>query len=617
MGGGLRHGPLVPALCLAALFHAAAATPTATPTLALGAGLPAEDDDPAEREHRFGAYSVLAINGVLMVAVLLNYAFLKFRCHYIPESVCTISVGAILGLTLQLSNSHIDEWYRLQPETFFLFLLPPIIFESGYNLNKGNFFSNLGSISLFAVVGTLISSLVVGLGCWVFGLLPFLDALMFGALISAVDPVATLAIFQSIDVDPTVHMLVFGESVVNDAVAVVLMRTLVVYHHEMYRHNFSWSLIFNSFGLFFLNFFASAFVGLVIALLTALIFKYLGIRQYPSLEFTLMCLLCYLPYVVADVMGLSGIMSILFAGIANSHYTFFNLSACTQVTTQQTFRMTASISETLVFAYLGLAIFQFSHRFDAVLVVVSVVLCLVGRALNIFPLSAIANRYRTNIKISGAHQIIMWFSGLRGAIAFSLALSMPRPPGDDVHRKILTTTLCIVVFSILVFGGGTLPLLYFLGTNGNPMRPAVMSKTAELGEAVEGSKAEGDAPGVIRSSAFSFDYWDDRFLKPTFRDRQTALSSDHLVEEMQILADRLQTSCAVEEDGAGAEDAEAEADFSGPDGWPLESAASPAVASARGWDSDPLHVLPGPSPLPESGRRSGPQSARTPIPKHD
>lgn len=67
---------------------------------------------------------------------------------------------------------------------------------------------------------------------------------------------------------------------------------------------------------------------------------------------------------------------------------------------------------------------------------------------------------------------------------------------------------------------------------------------------------------------------DDRFLKPTFRDRQTALSSDHLVEEMQILADRLQTSCAVEEDGAGAEDAEAEADFSGPDGVPPSSAAA-------------------------------------------
>ena len=81
-----------------------------------------------------------------------------------------------MGLVLKFSNSHVDEWYKLRPDTFFLFLLPPIIFESGYNLNKGNFFSNLGSISLFAVVGTLISSLVVGIGCWVASLNhPYLD----------------------------------------------------------------------------------------------------------------------------------------------------------------------------------------------------------------------------------------------------------------------------------------------------------------------------------------------------------------------------------------------------------------------------------------------------------
>jgi len=526
-------------LASCAAHVAANVTLTLTPTPVPNATLGYDDfDDPSEREHRFGAYSVLAITCVLVASVLLTYGFLKFHCHYIPESMCTISVGAILGLTLKLSKSHVDEWYRLQPETFFLFLLPPIIFESGYNLNKGNFFSNLGSISLFAVVGTILSTLVVGLGCWVLGLLPFLDALMFGALISAVDPVATLAIFQSIDVDPTVHMLVFGESVVNDAVAVVLMRTLMIFYRGHHRHTFSWPLISSSFGIFFMTFFASSLIGLASALLTALVFKYLRIRQYPSLEFTLMCLLCYLPYVVADVLGLSGIMSILFAGIANSHYTFFNLSAVTQVTTQQTFRMAATISETLVFAYLGMAIFQFQHDVDVPLIVVSLLLCLLGRAVNIFPLSALANRYRVH-KISRPHQVIMWFSGLRGAIAFSLALTMPDHPDGSTHAKILTTTLCIVIFSILVFGGGTLPLLWALGTV-ETLTPAVMSRTTELGDAVEGTRAESAPPLAARPSVFSFDYVDDRFLKPAFRHRQTALSSEHLVEEMQILADRLQ-----------------------------------------------------------------------------
>jgi len=85
---------------------------------------------------------------------------------------------------------------------FFLILLPPIIFESGYNLNKGNFFQNIGSILVFAILGTAISALVVGGGIYLLGLadvvypLTFVQSFAFGSLISAVDPVATLAIFQ-------------------------------------------------------------------------------------------------------------------------------------------------------------------------------------------------------------------------------------------------------------------------------------------------------------------------------------------------------------------------------------------------------------------------------------
>ena len=116
---------------------------------------------------------------------------------------------------------------------FFLVLLPPIIFESGYNLHKGNFFTNIGSILLFAIVGTAISALIVGGGIYVLGLadvvyrLNFVESFAFGSLISAVDPVATLAIFQALDVEPVLNMLVFGESILNDAVAIVLTTTVL------------------------------------------------------------------------------------------------------------------------------------------------------------------------------------------------------------------------------------------------------------------------------------------------------------------------------------------------------------------------------------------------------
>lgn len=120
-------------------------------------------------------------------------------------------------------------------ELFFFLILPPIIFEAGYNVKKKEFFSNFFTISLYAVIGTIISTLIIGYSVYLLGLMGIasidtsspLEALLFGALISAIDPVATLSILGSPDInaDPVCYSLVFGESVLNDAVAIVLFKT--------------------------------------------------------------------------------------------------------------------------------------------------------------------------------------------------------------------------------------------------------------------------------------------------------------------------------------------------------------------------------------------------------
>ena len=110
---------------------------------------------------------------------------------------------------------------------------PPIIFESGFSLHTREFFSNFGGICSLAFAGTAISTFTVGIFVWLCGVvgictsLPFLHALIFGALISATDPVTVLAIFQELGVNIDLYSLVFGESVLNDAVAIVMYRTLL------------------------------------------------------------------------------------------------------------------------------------------------------------------------------------------------------------------------------------------------------------------------------------------------------------------------------------------------------------------------------------------------------
>ncbi|KAA0202789.1 hypothetical protein HAZT_HAZT010463 [Hyalella azteca] len=185
----------------------------------------------AEKEH-LSSLSIFLILCILGLCVLLIFFMLKTKLHYLPESVACVIVGAFIGLVLKiLSSQNIANFQKeeaFSPTIFFLVFLPPIIFESGYNLHKGNFFQNIGSILVFAILGTIVSALVIGGGIYLLGKadvvyqLTFVESFAFGSLISAVDPVATLALFNALQVDPILYMLVFGESILNDAVAIVL-----------------------------------------------------------------------------------------------------------------------------------------------------------------------------------------------------------------------------------------------------------------------------------------------------------------------------------------------------------------------------------------------------------
>lgn len=291
--------------------------------------------------------------------------------------------------------------------------------------------------------------------------LNFSESFAFGSLISAVDPVATVAIFHALDVDPILNMLVFGESILNDAISIVLTTTVTQSANSpLYAKMTTGEAIFSALRTFCEMFFASAGIGVIFALISALLLKHIDLRKHPSLEFAIMLMFTYAPYVLAEGIHLSGIMAILFCGIVMSHYTHFNLSTVTQITMQQTMRTLAFIAETCVFAYLGLAIFSFKHQVELSFVIWSMVLCLIGRACNIFPLAYLVNKFREH-KITNKMQFIMWFSGLRGAISYALSLHLDLS-SDETRHVIITTTLIIVLFTTLVFGGSTMPLLKYL-----------------------------------------------------------------------------------------------------------------------------------------------------------
>ncbi|XP_036177975.1 sodium/hydrogen exchanger 8 isoform X3 [Myotis myotis] len=472
--------------------------------------LPVQTGEQAQQEEQSSGMTIFFSLLVLAICIILVHLLIRYRLHFLPESVAVVSLGILMGAVIKiiefkkLANWKEEEMFR--PNMFFLLLLPPIIFESGYSLHKGNFFQNIGSITLFSVFGTAISAFVVGGGIYFLGQadviskLNMTDSFAFGSLISAVDPVATIAIFNALHVDPVLNMLVFGESILNDAVSIVLTNTA----EGLTRKNMSdvsgWQTFLQALGYFLKMFFGSAALGTLTGLISALVLKHIDLRKTPSLEFGMMIIFAYLPYGLAEGISLSGIMAILFSGIVMSHYTHHNLSPVTQILMQQTLRTVA------------------------------------------------------------------FLCGLRGAIPYALSLHLDLEPMEK-RQLIGTTTIIIVLFTILLLGGSTMPLIRLMDIEDAKARrrnkkDVNLSKTEKMGNTVESehlselTEEEYEAHYIRRQDLKGFLWLDVKYLNPFFTRRLTQEDLHHGRIQMKTLTNKWYEE--VRQGPSGSEDEEQE-----------------------------------------------------------
>ncbi|KAH9595283.1 Sodium/hydrogen exchanger 7 [Schistosoma haematobium] len=210
-------------------------------------------------------------------------------------------------------NSLINNKATFDPEFFFNVLLPPIIFSAGYSMKRGYFFKNIGAVLTYAFGGTLLSALVVGTICYGFtrGItslsqtLRLSDCLLFGAIISATDPVTVLAIFSDLKVDVNLYALVFGESVLNDALAIALAQSIEKYG-SISAGNFDGHAFLSSVLNFFIMFGGSFVTGVSIGCVTSLLTKFTHIKEHPLLETALFVLMSYSTFLFAEAVGFTG-----------------------------------------------------------------------------------------------------------------------------------------------------------------------------------------------------------------------------------------------------------------------------------------------------------------------
>nr|XP_050860365.1 sodium/hydrogen exchanger 6 isoform X3 [Vespula vulgaris] len=363
-------------------------------------------------------------------------------------------------------DNEIDLKATFDPEIFFNIILPPIIFHAGYSLKRKYFFRNLGAILMYALLGTSISAFVIGALMYAFiQLIPhlstsftFLDTLYFGALISPTDPLTIISIFNDLHVDVNLYALVFGESVLNDAVAIVLSGSIQNYaeRYQSGSGGFETVAFFQAFGDFVGIFSLSLFIGATMGCITALLTKFTRVRDFPLLESALFVLMSYSTFLIAEASDLTGVVAVLFCGICQAHYTYNNLSPDSRQRTKHLFELLNFLAENFIFSYIGVSMFTFpKHHFDPGFIFAGFLCALLGRAANVYPLSFILNLARKP-KISMNYQHMLFFAGLRGAMSFALAI---RNTVSDARQAMLTTTSLIVILTVILQGGATTQFL--------------------------------------------------------------------------------------------------------------------------------------------------------------
>ncbi|KAL0443093.1 UNVERIFIED_CONTAM: Sodium/hydrogen exchanger 6 [Sesamum latifolium] len=442
---------------------------------------------PAKEQQAAGVGILLQIM-MLVLSFVLGHVLRRHRFYYLPEASASLLIGLIVGALANISNTEtsIRAWFNFHEEFFFLFLLPPIILypftrkyflnlvfvftQSGFSLQPKPFFSNFGAIVTFAIFGTFVASVVTGILVYLAGVtyliykLPFVECLMFGALISATDPVTVLSIFQELGTDVNLYALVFGESVLNDAMAISLYRTM-----SLVRSNMSSGQNFFMVVVRFLE----TFVGSMSAGLIGQekqLSEFVGIfDSVEAVVFWVLQVFGVPRYMLAEGLGLSGIVSILFTGIVMKHYSFSNLSDKSQKFVSAFFHLISSLAETFVFIYMGFDIAMEQHSWSHIgFISFSILFIGIARAANVFSCAYLVNLVRpAHRKIPMKHQKALWYSGLRGAMAFALALQSVHDLPEGHGQTIFTATTAIVVLTVLLIGGSTGTMLEALQVVGD------------------------------------------------------------------------------------------------------------------------------------------------------
>ncbi|KAF3983859.1 MAG: sodium:proton antiporter [Methylococcales symbiont of Hymedesmia sp. n. MRB-2018] len=409
----------------------------------------------------------LSIFTLLFISLGVNVLALKFR---IPYTVLLVIAGSFLVPLSQIEFFSFITSFQLTPELLFFVFLPVLIFESAYNIKVRNIKDNKIAISLLAVVGLLISTVFIGyVGYWGFQWLgfqiPLLVTLLFGAIISATDPVAVLALFKEIGAPHRLTLIFEGESLFNDGTAFAIFIVLL----DVIAHGFhGYPTVLQGFITFSTMIVGGTLFGLFMGgLFSKLIAR---VKGHENLEITLTLLVAHFTFLLSEVISkhwiinghnihISSIIATLISSMVLGNYGRFKMSTGVEEYMNKFWGYFAFVSNSLVFLLMGLLFTSLTISLDiAWLPILMIILVVViARAISIYLSIGIHNQFQSEEKIPLNWQHLMAWGSLRGSLALIMVLLIPDnmtlpdwPYDFSIKEFIIAITIGSIYFTLLV-----------------------------------------------------------------------------------------------------------------------------------------------------------------------
>ena len=433
-------------------------------------------------EHAGSSITDLVTGIVLLLLIAAVTTMFSKKVDKLPLTVLLVFVGiAISHFGHDTPGLSLLSQFQLTPELVLFVFIPTLIFESAFNLNARQLSNNLWPILTLAIPGLLISTCIIGFIFSVFTEFDLMVGLLLGAILSATDPVAVIAIFKQLGVPERLTILVEGESLFNDATSLVLATILI---GLLTAGEFSSDVLVSGTGEFLLVFAGGVIVGWVLALITG---NMLGrIESDPGIEITLTTILAYFSFIIAEhVFHVSGIMAVVAAGMTIGSWGKSKISPSTSAFMEHFWEYLAFVANALIFLMVGLQIDLVVLWESVDLIALVVVAMLISRAIVIYSVVPLIGRMPGAEPIGMPFQSVMYWGGLRGAIALAIVLALPPFYYKDT---LISLVMGAVLFTLVVQGLSIEKLVKFLGLDALSISDSLAKLEGDKNARVEGLK---------------------------------------------------------------------------------------------------------------------------------